>query len=75
MTDSSERTNEFSLPRLLSVMFLVGLSLGPALYEGWIRSLFNAYSALFVIGGRVPSCCTVSPIYEGQEPTSEIRSS
>ena len=62
MADASKKPYVFSLTRLLSVMFLLGLIIGPALYEGWLASLCDAYSALFVLGG---TCAILLYSFEG----------
>ncbi|MGI9466521.1 MAG: MotA/TolQ/ExbB proton channel family protein [Rubripirellula sp.] len=51
MVEASERVHVFSLPRCLSVACLFGLLVRPVFYQGWLLSLFDAYSAFFVIGG------------------------
>ena len=51
MVEASERVHVFSLPRCLSVACLFGLLVRPVFYQGWLLSLFDAYSAFFVMGG------------------------
>ncbi len=62
MAEASKKPYVFSLLRLLSVMFLLGLIIGPAFYEGWLSSLCDAYSALFVLGG---TCAILLYSFEG----------
>ncbi len=62
MADASKRRSVFSLTRLLSVVCLLGLFLGPAFYQGWLFSLLDAYSAIFVMGG---TCAILLYSFEG----------
>ena len=62
MADASKRRSVFSLTRLLLVVFLLGLFLGPAIYQGWLFSLFDAYTAIFVLRG---TCASLLYSFEG----------